>query len=172
MMGLLLGYLAVFVFAVASLVALVLLTACLIKAALILFAAGLLCATVIAAVATLTFLGKESHEYHFSTMIVLTALALLLAGAGQFVAALRSPRTYAAALACAAGSIVLLAAPLLGCDVGTLIPGVRHLDTAGPVPLALPSLLLAVAGLMIAVLPAFHSRWPKPASPEEDRGPT
>jgi hypothetical protein len=152
--GFLLGYLALLVFAIASLAAFGLLIVRLTRAARILFAAGLLCATGIAAVATLTFLGGEFPEHGYGTVIVLTALTLLSAGAGQFVAALRRPRAYAAALACAAGSLVLLAAPLLSGDAGGRIPGLRQRWGAiGLVPPAAAGLLLSVAGLTIAVLP-------------------
>jgi hypothetical protein len=87
----------------------------------------------------------------------------ILASAGQFVAALRSPRTFAVALAFAVGAVVVIV-------VGTPIR-YQILDWVN-VPLAwldalpdwdsllvaVPSLALAVASLMIAVLLPFGSR--------------
>ena len=155
MTAILLGYLAVLAFGIASLVALGLRIARLTRGARITFAAGLLVATAIAALATLSFLerGQGFYEEGSEPRIVLLALTLLVAGAGQFVAALQSPRTYAAALACAAGSLVLLAAPLLGGDAGAQIRSVRFLVAAALIRWPWTSLLLAVLGLMIAVLP-------------------
>jgi hypothetical protein len=110
--GILLGYLGVLLFAVTSLAALALLIARQTRGALILFATGLLCGEVIAALATLSFLAPEfNHDGGESPLIVLTALSLLLGGIGQLVAALRSPRNYAAPLGCSAASLVLLATP-------------------------------------------------------------
>ena len=43
--------------------------------------------------------------------IGLTGLSLLLAGTGQFVAALRSPRTYAVALGFATAAVLVIARP-------------------------------------------------------------
>src|SRR5262245_36065108 len=110
--GILLAYLGLLALAFTSLVALGLRIARKTTPARIVFAAGLLLAAVIVAVATLSFLRREFHGDDYWTLIVLTTLVLLLAGAGQFVAALRSPRTYGAALACAAGALVFLAAPI------------------------------------------------------------
>jgi hypothetical protein len=141
--GMLLGCVALLAFGVVSLVAAGLLIGRLSRAALIVFASGLLCATAIAALATLSFLQGEYHPEGSETLIVLTALTLLLAGAGQFVAALRSARTYAAAFGFAAGAIVYgLAAGLGGADaLAWKLPGGTWV-----------SLLLAAAGVMIAVL--------------------
>ena len=72
-----------------------------------------------------------------------TGLSLLLAGTGQFVAALRSPRTYAVSLAFAVGAVVVIVAP---------IQGWQHLRVA------VTSLTLAVASLIIAVVLPFGSR--------------
>jgi hypothetical protein len=75
--------------------------------------------------------------------ILLLVLSLLLAGTGQFLAAFRGPRTYAASLGCAAGSMAFAAAPLA--FVG--------MDSSIRVGLAAAScLLLAVASPMIAAL--------------------
>jgi hypothetical protein len=158
--AILLGYLGVLVLGVTSLTALGLLLARRTRGALITFAAGLLAATVLAALATLSFLQKGMGFYVEGSepTIALTALSLLLAGAGQFVAALRRPRTYAAALGCAAVSLAFLSAPLLGADV--VRPHAVHQFLAAR-SLSLPgvglglalSLLLAVLGLMIPTLP-------------------
>jgi hypothetical protein len=147
--GIFLGYLAALVFGGTSLMAVGLLIARLTKAALVVFASGLLCATVIAALAALSFLRREFNQEGSGAMIVLAALTLLLAGAGQFVAALRSPRCYAAAFGCAAGSIVYGAVAGLG--GGDALPWKLP---AGPGV----SLLLAAASMMIAVLLPLGSR--------------
>jgi energy-converting hydrogenase Eha subunit A len=171
--GLLLGYLAFLVFAIGSLLALGLLIARRTKAARISFAAGLLSATTLLAVAVIAFLGGEAAEQPFSATDVVAVLTLLLAGSGQFVAALQNPRTYAASLGCAAASLLLMAAPLLSGDAGLRIPGVHLLLKAvGLVPLALTSLLLAVVSLMVAVVLPFRPRQPLWARSEEGRGRT
>jgi hypothetical protein len=75
-------------------------------------------------------------------VIALSALSLLLAGTGQFLAALRNPRAYPAALACAAVSLMFVAAPLLGSNVRNLdwlFRGLYGLREGGRLP-ALPSL--------------------------------
>src|SRR5262249_27480490 len=77
--GLLLGYLAFLVFAIVSLVALGLWIGRRTRAARITFAAGLLSATALLAVAALTFLGGEALEQPFSATVVLSVLALLVA---------------------------------------------------------------------------------------------
>jgi hypothetical protein len=158
--AILLGYLGVLVLGVTSLTALGLLLARRTRGALITFAAGFLAATALAALATLSFLQKGmgfSVEGSEPT-IALTALSLLLAGAGQFVAALRRPRTYPAALGCAAVSLAFLSAPFLGADVFGM-PAVPQILAARS--LSLPwvslglalSLLLAVLALMVPALP-------------------
>src|SRR6266545_3533490 len=151
-------YLGVLVLGITSLVAVGLLIFRLTKGARITFAAGLLSTAVIAALATLSFLQKGMGFYVEGSepIIVLTTLSLLLAGAGQFVAALQSSRLYAAAFGCAAGSLAFLSAPFLGGEfVGMhVIPqifGVSSPSLPGvSLGLAL-SLLLAVLSLMIAV---------------------
>jgi hypothetical protein len=134
------------------------------RAAVMTFAVGLLGAAVIASLASLSFLQKGMGFYEEGSEpgIALTVLALLLAGAGQFVAALRKSGAYGVALACAAGSMLLLAAPLLGMDA-LRWNGVGHVLSVSS--LSLPwltlgravSLLLAVAGVSIAILPS--QRW-------------
>jgi hypothetical protein len=107
--------------------------------------------------------------------IGLTGLSLLLAGSGQFVAALRSPRTYAVALGLAAGAVLVIV-------VGTSI-GYRVLDRLNlppewldrlpdwqSLPVAVTSLALAGAILMIAVLVPSGSRPPE-AGGAEGKGP-
>src|SRR5262249_11178659 len=151
----LLGYLGALGFGLTSLVALGLLIARQTRAALRTFAAGLLGTAVIAARATLSFLqkGQGFHVEGSEPTIVLTALSLLLAGAGQFLAALRSPRIYAAAFACAAGSLVLLAPPLLAGDFVQPFLSLPLLSLLGDSLRLAVSLLLASASLLIAVLP-------------------
>jgi hypothetical protein len=153
--GILLGYLAVLVFGVTSLVALGLLIARL-KAALIVFAAGLLCADLIATLAALTCLGF-SHDGSETAEIVLAALSLVLSGTGQFIAALRRGWVYAVALGCAAGSMVFVTAPLTGYAVadvfGDFDPRLAFQISPGL------SVLFAVASLLVAVLfPSGHPR--------------
>ena len=155
MTGILLGYLALLLFALACLVALVLLIVHQTKAARMVFAAGLLGACVIAAIADLTFLESQGQERKVSTDIVITALALLTAGAGQFIAAFRRSMTYALAMGCVAASLVMLATPILAGDAGAQIPGANVLASATLTVWPWPSLILAIASAVIAVfLPA------------------
>lgn len=171
MTGFLLGYIGLLVFGCGILVAFVFLAARKTKAARIVFAVGLLLATVILAIAVLTFLQKEYHGDEHPILIVLAALSLLLAGAGPFVGALRSPRSYGAALACTAASIAFLTAPMLGAEAVSRIPGLRFLTAPGLVLWPWPSLLLAVASWVVAVLFPFHAQHPEPLSLDA-RGPT
>jgi hypothetical protein len=144
-----LGCLGVLVLGITSLVALGLRIARRTQGALLTFAVGLLGTAVLAAVAMLSFLerGRGFYQEGSDATIVIMALSLLLAGTGQFIAALRIPGSYGVAFAWAAGSMVLLASLLLG--RGSLeflsLPGVN-------LGLAL-SLLLAVLSLMSAVVP-------------------
>lgn len=161
--GLLLGYLAVFVFGGALLVALGLLLAGLTRAAKFLFAGGFLLAALIAAVAALSFLdpqfnhGNESSEIFL--LVLAVALVFLLVGAGQFIAAFRGPGRYAAALACALAALAIgTAAGLLGIDVMPFkLPGAAAVST-----------LLALASVVIAVLPPFGERPPEPHRPDNN----
>ena len=157
MAGILLGYLAVLVFLVVSLVALGLLIARLPKASMILFAVGLFCAAVIASIATLSFLEREVRHDASQTMLTLVALIFLVAGAGQFIAAIRNARTYAASLAFAAASIgYTVFAVVVGGDVFARVAGEGALHWflhAGPGI----GLLLATISMLIAILPAPRS---------------
>lgn len=166
-LGLCLWGLAPLIFAGAALVALVLWIVRRTKAARIVCAAGLLCAAVIAALGALTFLAPRYSRDGDMPVIVLMVLSLFLAGVGQFVAALQSPRTYAAAFGCAAGSMAMLCSPLLESDSLQAVPGVHvvhqvfalHSLSLPGVTLGLAlSLLLAVLSLMIAVLPPRRTR--------------
>jgi hypothetical protein len=162
-LGILLGYLAVFVFGLACLVAVGLLIAHQTKAARIVFAAGWLCAAVIAAIAALSFLSPVYQDQESTPMIVLLALSLLFAGAGQFVAALRGPGTYAAAFGCAAASMgIVVGSALFGAD----LIGVLGQELVWPGWLqAGVSLFLGVASLGIAVLLPFGTRQTGPERP-------
>ena len=150
--GLLLGYLAVFVLGGALLVALGLLVAGLTRAAKFLFAGGFLLAALIAAVAVLSFLdpqfnhGDDSAETFL--MVLATAVVLLLAGAGQFIAAFRGPERYAAALTCALLALAIgTAAAIGGIDVVPFkLPGAAAVST-----------LLVVASVVIAIVPRVRA---------------
>jgi hypothetical protein len=151
----LLGYLGILVFGITSLVALGLRITRRTREALLTFAAGLLSMTLIAAVAILSFL--LFYEEGREPTIMIMALSLLVAGGGQFIAALRSPGSYGVAFGWAAGSLAFQAAPFLGIDAVGMrgagqVLGVRSLSLPGVnLGLAL-SLLLAVLSLMSAVV--------------------
>jgi hypothetical protein len=135
---------------VMALVALVLLIARQTTPARIVFASGLLAATVITALGVLTFFDRQFHHEGDEGAILFSTLILLLAGVSQFIAAVRNPRAYAAAFGCAAGALAY----------GT-VAGMAGSDILYPAKLpagAGVSLLLAVASLMIAVLPPSHRR--------------
>ena len=139
-------------FGVTSLVALGLLIARQARPAMIVFATGWLCGAGILALATLTFLERQFHPDGHEALIVLTALSVLLGGAGQFVAALRGGRAYGVAVGCAAAAFVVLTVGLLvGTDVLYLGEFGRPLRD-NHVPLAAASLALAAASLAVAIL--------------------
>lgn len=145
--AILLGLLATVGSGATSVVALGLLIARRATAALRLFAAGLLAAAVVFAIATLSFLedGQGFHDEGTEPLIIAMALSLLLAGIGQFIAALRSPRTYAVSLGWAAASIVI---PLVA--AGLADGSIRNVVAMGWV-LTTFSLLLAGVSLAVAV---------------------
>jgi hypothetical protein len=146
--GILLGYVAVLVFGVTSLVALGLLIARL-KAALIVFAAGMLCADLIAALAVLSCL-EFNPDASETAEIVLATLSLVLSGTGQFIAALRRGWVYVVALGCAGASIVFLVFPLTGYPVADVF---GDLDPHLAFKLSSSfSVLFAVASLLVALL--------------------
>ena len=154
--GILLGYLAVPVFGLAALVALALWAARRARAALVGFAAGWLGAAVILALATLTFLDREYHRDGSGPLLVVAAVALFVAGVGQFVAALRGPRVYAPAFAGTAVSLGLLVAPFLGDRVANHL-GVSGRLTDWQTDMALlcfvvASLIPASGSLLLAVI--------------------
>jgi hypothetical protein len=140
--------LAVLLFGITSLVALVVLLARQTKAARLIFAGGLTCGTAIVALATLSFLQREFRGDLSASVLVLSALSLLTAGMGQLVAAFRGGRAYALAFAFAATSILTLAALLvLGTDV---IGGLGQGAIGYGVPVAATSLLTALASVVSA----------------------
>jgi hypothetical protein len=147
--GFLLLYLSLIVFGIGSLGAVGLWIGRLPRAALLTFAAGQLLSAIIAAFATLTFLDRQFHGDENAGMILLIASILLLAGSGQFIAAIRCPRYYGAALACGAASILfLVGSSPHGVDwiwIGN--GGIRFQSRPGI------ALLLAAACLVIALLP-------------------
>jgi hypothetical protein len=118
----------------------------------------------IAAIAALSFLqrGQGFHQEGSEPTLIVMALSLVLAGAGQFIAALRSQGSYGVAFGFAAGSMVFLASPLLGMDALGMhgagqILGVRSLSLPG-VSLGLAvGLLLAVLSVLSAVVPRKKS---------------
>jgi hypothetical protein len=124
--------------------------------ALRLFAAALLFEAVVWAAFCLLL------SFGSSVPIGLTSLSLLLAGAGQFIAVLRSPRTYAVALGFAVAAVLVIVA-------GT--PIVYRLGLAPQwewqgMPAAGTSLCLAVTSLIYAALVLFGSRRPEPEAAE------
>jgi hypothetical protein len=148
-------WLAVLVIGGAALLALVLLIARRTRPAMITFATGLLCAAVMVALPLLgflPFLDKESIKDNSKIVIVVIAVSLLLAGVGQFVAAFRSPRTYAAAFVWAVGSPVLLAAAAKA--VGIVIPPSPNLIVGFAVGL----FFLSEASLIVTVV-GPRRRW-------------
>jgi hypothetical protein len=148
--GFQLWFLAILVFGITVLAALGLLIAGRTRAARILLAAGLLGASAITAVGTLTFVDWDFNEQQINMLLVVTALAFLLAGAGQFIAALRSPWIYAAALGCVALSqVTLWAAMMAHSDRLHGVLGGRLFEHR--LPVAVASLLLAGASVLIAV---------------------
>jgi hypothetical protein len=136
--GILLGYLGVLVFGLGILVAVCLLIASKGRAALIAFAAGLLGFGVVAALAVLTFLDPAYVHGLSESLLLITALSLVAAAAGQFLVALRTPRHYGIAMAGVIGSILLL------------FPAWSHTQSDGEYLLTTQSLGLAAISLTLA----------------------
>jgi hypothetical protein len=117
------------------------------RQALILFSTALLCEAILGAALYLVLIAVEPDL----PPIVLTGLSLFLAGAGQFVAALRTPGTYAVALPFAVAAVVVIV-------VGIPSIGLSHVPDWGSLPVTLTSLALAAASLLIALLFPVRSR--------------
>ncbi len=131
------------------------------RAALILFASGLLLLSFMTAFVGLwAFMDAITDQNNRLTvedeaLFGMVALSLFLAGTGQFVAATRKPRSYLVVFGCMIVSLLFLGfasfaeadffANLLG-DFNRFLPEKK-------LPLAMASFLLALAGLIIAVLP-------------------
>ncbi|HEV8059899.1 MAG TPA: hypothetical protein VGP68_08500 [Gemmataceae bacterium] len=158
--GILFWYLAVLVFTITSLVALGLLLARRTRAARIVFATGLLCPAVSTLPVFLGWLEPAADDSHSGdsmpmVLLVLAELSILLAGAGQFIASLRSGLAYAMALGCALGATGFVAAAgLCESDVGYRILGGKLATTLVrlKLPLEIVGLFLAVASSMVAIL--------------------
>src|SRR5262245_49138640 len=159
--ALLLGSLAFFIVGIAILVALGLVIAGRTRAAPMTFSGGFLAMAVLGALAALSYLqrGMGFHQEGSDPTLILIALSLVLAGSGQFVASFRSPRIFAAALACAIGALAILWTPLLGGDL-LHSPNISRIFAAHS--LSLPwinlglalSLLLAALSMIIALASA------------------
>jgi hypothetical protein len=85
----------------------------------------------------------------------LTGLSILVAGSAQFVAAFRSPRTYAVALALAVAAVLVIMA-------GTPMGWMNVLPRWDSLPVAVTSLPLAIGSLVIAVFFPFRYSSPYP----------
>ena len=129
------------------------------RQALTWFSTTLLCEALLGAALYLVLIAVEPDL----PPIVLTGLSLLVAGAGQFVAALRTPRTYAVALPFAVAAVVVVV-------VGIPSVGLSHVPDWRSLPVTLTSLALAAASLLIAVLYPLRSRQAK-AEGAEGTGP-
>ena len=144
-------------FGITALAALVLLIVRLTRAAIIVFAAGWLAAAAMLALAALSRLHPQfAPDGRGRTLLVLAALAVLLGGVGQFVAALRSGRAYGWAVGFAAAGLLT---GLLTLTVGLAVPGGvtdlggLHLDVKDLyVALAGAGLFLSIGSLALAIL--------------------
>jgi hypothetical protein len=138
MLAILLGELSVLVLGITGVAACVLLIIRKTRTAWKTMSFGILFTAVSAAIASLSFLekgmgyGSDGNE----AWIALMALSLLLAGSGQFIAAFQNFQTSAIALGCAVGAVAFL---------------IGSSRAENHMPLAVASLLLAVASLMSAV---------------------
>lgn len=112
-------FFALIVLGITSLVALGLLIAKMMRGALLTFAGGLLAACVITGLAALTFLqrGMGFHQEGEEPTLVLIATSLGLAGAGQFLAALRGGRVYVWAFAFTLGSLLFQCGLIVSADL-------------------------------------------------------
>ena len=118
------------------------------RPALILFSITLLCEAILGA----AFYCVVSLKFDLPT--ALAGASLLLAGVGQFIAALRGPRTYAVALPFGVSAVLVIVVGVRSAEHSGL-PG-----WTGP-PLIVTSLILAAAGVIVAV--ASRVRVPLPA---------
>jgi hypothetical protein len=168
---------AVVLWGITSLVALGFLVAQRTRAARIVFASGFLGAVLIAALVMLTFLDRQRREQRPAN-IVISALSLCLAGAGQFIGARRNGQAFAVAFWCAALSLLFLNAPSTGLDneleiAGgglrgrlsfwihvSLLPGLAGIGLAiflsGRLPQLAHLLMLALVNLVIFIAAAEH----------------
>ncbi len=161
--GILVVLVALIVLGGAALVAFGFLLAQRTRVARIVLASGFLGAVLIAALGVLTFLGREYRQGESAATFVVIAASLCLAGAGQFVGALRNGQTFAAAFGCSAVSLLLVSAPLFGSDWGVEL--VREGLTERLPFAVLVSLLPALASVGIAIF------LPVPARPMESARP-
>ena len=138
-------------FGVTSLVAVGLQIARQARPAMIVFAAGWLCAAGILALATLTFLDRQFHPDGHEALIVLTALSVLLGGAGQFVAALRGGHVYGRAVGCAAVALVVLTAALMAGTEVLYFGGFSQFLADSHMVLVAGSLVLSTASVAVAI---------------------
>src|SRR5262245_5759469 len=143
--GLLLGFVAALVLGGTSLVAIGLWIARRSDQALRLFAIGLMLTAVVAAFAVLSFLAREINDPPPAVICLLTALSLVMGGAGQAIAARQGRRTYSAALVCTLGSIVFVVAAFMVTEYGQYVLNARNLS------LSAVSLLLAAASMSIGL---------------------
>ncbi len=147
--AILLGCLAVFAAGSTLLAALGLLIAGRTNAARVVFSAGLFCSALIAALTILSFLTRGTKFPPGKFIIVLTALSLLLAGAGQLAAALASRWNYDLAFGVAGAAMVLAIAAVGSADH---VHGDEEIAATRKLCLAWASLLLAATSIMVAPL--------------------
>ena len=83
-----------------------------------------------------------------------TALIFLLGAAGQFIAALRHPWTYAAAFGCTALSVLLMAA-MTGDRAADCLPDWAPRPWANPMLYVGASLTMAAASVLVAIFLGF-----------------
>jgi hypothetical protein len=107
--------------------------------ALKLFAGAVLCLAIGGAFFPLAFTGETDAWW---ILMYAFAAGLALAGIGQFLAAVRNPRSYPAALICSAASAAFVPGPLMTHGYGTWL---RAILIAGP------SILLGLASIAIAM---------------------
>lgn len=167
MLAILAGYVAVLGFALTSLVALGLLIARYTRPARFVFAGGLLTASLIAALAVLSFFMPGYYHDGEGPLVAVTAASILLAGSGPFIAAFRGTGTYWISVSCSAVAILLYSSPVLAGDWSGRILGAlgQRLSERGVPVASLMSLVPAAASVVVAIVP-------RGASAPEHRLPT
>lgn len=147
-------YIGILILAGAALVALGLLLAGWTRAARIVFASGTCAAFLLWSLADFSFFqrGMGFQIDGLEPLIAMVGAAMLFAGVGQFVGGLRNRRAFAASIAFAIGSVLVLMPPMFGAEV--FGGNIAHLNENVLGAISLVGSLLSLACGVFISLPA------------------